>query len=177
MMETKKEFRFFSILEHKKEEEYLRRMHQSGWRFIRVSGFGKYLFEKCEPEDVIYQLDYHPQPKERYADYLQMFRDCGWEHIQDYAGYGYFYKRAADMNGKEGIFNDDDSKIAMMGRVFKGRLLPLCGILCGCLLPTFVINIIHQNYHVVAFLGGIIGLYLGCFTACAISYYKMKMKK
>jgi len=175
-METKKEFRYFSIFDHKKEEEYLREMHKSGWRFIQVSGFGKYLFEKCEPEDVVYQLDYNPQPKDRYADYLQMFRDCGWEHIQDYAGYGYFRKRAEDMNGAEEIFNDDDSRLAMMSRVYRGRALPLCGILCGCLLPMFIMNIINQNYLPVALLGGVIGLYLGFFAVCAISYYKMKKK-
>ena len=175
-MTTKKEFHFFSILQHKKEEEYLREMHKNGWRFVQVSGFGKFLFEKCDPEDVVYQLDYHPQLKEKQVEYLQMFLDCGWEHIQDYAGYGYFRKKAADMNQEESIFNDDDSKIAMMGRVFRGRLLPLCGILCGCLVPMFIINIINQNYFPVAFLGGIIGVYLGVFAVCAISYYKMKKK-
>ena len=175
-METKREYRFFNIFQHKKEEEYLREMHRSGWRFIRVSGFGKYLFEKCEPDDVVYQLDYNPQPKERYHEYLQMFRDCGWEHIQDYAGYAYFCKRAADMNGAEEIFNDDDSKIAMMGRVYKGRMLPLVGLLCGCLLPVFITNMLNGNYPIVVFLGAIIGVYLGCFTVCAISYYKMKKK-
>ena len=175
-MEIKKESHFFSILQHKKEEEYLRAMHKSGWRFVRVCGFGKYHFEKCEPEDVVYQLDYNPQTKERYAEYLQIFSDCGWEHIQDYAGYGYFRKPAARMNGNEEIFNDDDSKVAMMGRVFKSRLLPLCGILCGFLLPTFINNIINQNYFPVVFLGAIIGVYIGVFTVCGISYYKMKKR-
>ena len=175
-MEIKKESHFFSILQHKKEEEYLRAMHKSGWRFVRVCGFGKYHFEKCEPEDVVYQLDYNPQTKERYAEYLQMFSDCGWEHIQDYAGYGYFRNPAARMNGDEEIFNDDDSKTAMMSRVFKSRLLPLCGILCGFLLPTFIINIINQNYFPVVFLGAIIGVYIGVFTVCGISYYKMKKR-
>jgi hypothetical protein len=175
-METKKEFHFFTILQHKKEEEYLRAMHRSGWRFVRVSGFGKYHFEKCEPEDVVYQLDYNPQTKERYAEYLQMFADCGWEHIQDYAGYGYFRKKASEMNGEEEIFNDEASKVAMMERVFKGRLLPLCVILCACLLPMFINHISRQNYVAVALLGGIIGVYLGVFAVFGISYYKMKKK-
>ena len=175
-METKKEFRFFSILQHKKEEEYLRQMHRSGWRFVRVKGFGTYHFQKCEPEDVVYQLDYNPQTKERYDAYLQMFADCGWEHIQDYAGYAYFRKKATLMNGEEEIFNDDASRTAMMGRVFKGRLLPLCGIFCGCLVPMLIMNIINQNYFPVALLGGVIGLYLGVFAVCAISYYRMKKK-
>ena len=122
-METKKENRVFLIHQYKKEEEYLREMHKSGWRFVRVKGFGTYHFQKCEPEDVVYQLDYNPQTKERYDAYLQMFADCGWEHIQDYAGYAYFRKKATLMNGEEEIFNDDDSKVAMMGRRYASSFL------------------------------------------------------
>ena len=45
-----KQFKYFTIFEYEKEEKYLREMHKSGWRFIKVTGFGKYHFEKCTPE-------------------------------------------------------------------------------------------------------------------------------
>ena len=61
-----------------------------------------------------------------------------------------------------------------MGRVYQGRILPLVGILCACLLPQFVINIINKNYGISALLGSIIGVYVAIFAACAISYYKGK---
>ena len=32
-METKKEFKIFTITQHKEDEQYLRRMHQEGWKF------------------------------------------------------------------------------------------------------------------------------------------------
>ena len=44
-MKTKKEFRYFTIFNHEKEEEYLRKQHQHGWKFIRVTGLGMYHFE------------------------------------------------------------------------------------------------------------------------------------
>ena len=47
---------------------------------------GLYHFEKCEPEDVTYQLDYNPEGIAHKAEYIQMFLDCGWEYMQDFAG-------------------------------------------------------------------------------------------
>ena len=175
-METLKEFRYFTIFNHQKEEEYLREKHKNGWKFVRVGGFGTYHFEKCEPEDVVYQLDYNPQTKESRAQYLQMFADCGWDYIMDYAGYSYFRKPAAEMNGEESIFNDDDSRTAMMGRVYKGRLLPLLGIFCGCLIPQFFLNLSWHNYYAAAFIGGILSIYIVFFAFCAISHRNMKNK-
>ena len=171
-----KEFKYFTIFNHKKEEDYLRDMHKRGWRFVRVSGFGIYHFERCEPEDVIYALDYNPQTNETRPEYLRLFEDCGWSYIQDYAGYSYFCKRAEDMNGEESIFNDDDSRTAMMGRVYKGRLLPLVGIFCGCLFPQLILNIVWKNYFVASFIGGILALYIAIFVICAVSHNSMKKK-
>ena len=41
-METKKQFKWFTIFEYEKEQEYLQQMHRSGWKFIKVTGFGMY---------------------------------------------------------------------------------------------------------------------------------------
>ena len=83
-METKKVFKFFTIFEHEKEEDYLREMHRSGWKFVRVTGLGIYHFEACPPEDVIYRLDYNPEGLNHKEEYVQMFHDCGWEYIQEF---------------------------------------------------------------------------------------------
>ena len=53
---------------------------------------GMYYFEKCVPQDVVYQLDYNKEGLEHKDEYLKMFDDCGWEYLQDYAGYSYFRK-------------------------------------------------------------------------------------
>lgn len=173
-MATKKEFRYFTIFNHQKEEEYLRSRHKEGWKFVRVSGLGVYHFESCEPADVVYQLDYNPQRDAQKLEYLKMFEDCGWSYLQDYAGYSYFCKPAADMKGEERIFNDDSSRTAMMGRVYKGRLMPLFTIFFACLVPQFILNFLGGRYFLAAFMGGLLLAYVGLFAACAISYYKMK---
>lgn len=48
-METKKQFKWFTIFEYENEQDYLRDMHKSGWRFVKVKGLGMYYFEKCTP--------------------------------------------------------------------------------------------------------------------------------
>ena len=51
---------------------------------------GLYGFERCEPQEVAYRLDYNPEGRAHREEYVQMFSDCGWEYVQDYAGYSYF---------------------------------------------------------------------------------------
>lgn len=58
MKEKKTELRIFTIADWEKEEQYLRKRHRKGWRFVKVGLLGVYHFEKCTPEDVVYQLDY-----------------------------------------------------------------------------------------------------------------------
>ena len=131
-MKTKKtEIRFFSIPEWKKEEEYLREKHKMGWKFVRVAYPGIYYFEKCTPEDVVYQLDYNQEGIEGKGEYVQMFRDCGWEYLMDYAGYSYFRKPVAEMKQEEEIFCDNESRLEMIRRVFRGRIIPLIVIFTG----------------------------------------------
>ncbi len=50
-MKTKKAIKYFSIMQYKAEEEYLRSMHRSGWKLVSVSGLCVYHFEQCEPMD------------------------------------------------------------------------------------------------------------------------------
>ena len=60
-MEIKKEWKYFTIFNHEKEEEYLRNQHRAGWKFLKVTGISFYHFEKCHPDDVVYQLDYNKE--------------------------------------------------------------------------------------------------------------------
>ena len=170
----RKQFKYFSIFEYEKEEKYLREMHKSGWKFIKVTGFGKYHFEKCTPEDVVYQLDYNQEGIKNKDEYLQMFSDCGWEHLQEYAGYSYFRKSASEMQGDEGIFCDEESKLRMMERVLRGRMTPLVIIFFCFLLPQLCMNTASGNYGLAAFMGGIMAVYLAVFLISARGYFKMK---
>ncbi|HIW84093.1 MAG TPA: DUF2812 domain-containing protein [Candidatus Dorea gallistercoris] len=67
---------------------------------------GTYYFEKCAPEDVVYQLDYNQEGRRNKEEYVQMFQDRGWEYLQDHVDYSYFRKKVSEMTGPEEIFCD-----------------------------------------------------------------------
>lgn len=173
-METKKEFKFFTIFEHEKEEQYLRQQHNAGWKFVKVTGLGVYHFESCQPKDVVYQLDYNQEATSSKGEYIKMFADCGWDYIQDYAGYSYFCKSVSAMDGEEEIFCDDSSRLAMMERVYKGRLLPLLVIFSAVLLPQFILNLLNGRFVLAVFMGTILAIYIAVFGYCAVHYYRKK---
>ena len=152
----KTEFRWFSITEWQKEQDYLQQRHREGWKFTGVSMPGFYHFEECEPEDMVYQLDYNPEGTAHKAQYIQMFHDCGWEYLQDFVGYSYFRKPVSDMDGQEEIFCDEDSRLDMMKRVFRGRVVPLIAIFFCIIIPQLFLQ-----SHREGMVGGIlVGAYM-----------------
>jgi hypothetical protein len=174
-MKRKCVFKFFTIVDYDKEQEYLREMHKSGWKLVSVSGFCMYHFEKCEPEDVIYQLDYNKDGLKNKDEYVKMFNDCGWEYLQDYVGYSYFRRPASATGGSDQIFCDRESRLEMMRRVFSGRVIPLVILFTVILLPMFVLNIVYfYNYWSACTLGIIIVIYLYLFISFAVKYSRYK---
>lgn len=171
-METKKVFKYFTIYNHEKEEEFLREMSKAGWRFTNVSSFCMYHFEKAEPEDVIYRLDYNKEGRENKSEYVQMFSDCGWEYIQDYAEYSYFRKSAAEADGNEEIFCDDESKLEMLKRVFMGRVRLLIILFFLILIPNFVMLVLKHNYILATIYSLIILLYIVLFLKFIIKFMR-----
>ena len=161
MKNTKTEMRFFTVVDWEQEQEYLSRKHRDGWKFVKVNGLCFYHFEKCEPEDVVYQLDYNPEGMENKGEYVQMFADCGWEYLQDYLGYSYFRKPQAQMQTNESIFCDDESRLDMLMRVLKGRMLPLLGLFFALLISGIVLQASMGNTVLVCIYAALIALY-GC---------------
>ena len=153
MNEVKLKWRFFTVVEWKKEEQYFREQHKKCWEFVKLNLLGFYHFKKCEPKDVIYQLDYNPESVTNKEDYIQMFEDCGWEYLQNYVGYSYFRKPASDAEENEEIFCDDDSRLDMMKRVFRRRIIPLIGVLFLIILPELYLQSRFDTvYHHILFI-------------------------
>lgn len=166
-MEVKKQFKWFTIFEYEKEQDYLQEMHKSDWKFVKVTGLGMYYFEKCLPKDVVYQLDYNKDGLAPKDEYLKMFDDCGWEYIQDYFGYSYFRKVVSDNGIAEEIFCDDESRLQMMQRVLRGRML-----------PQFLINLFDtHNYFIAAFVGGVLTMYIVIFATFFVKYSQYKSNR
>lgn len=178
MKSKKTVMRIFTVADWQKEQDYLRSMHQKGWRLVSVSGMGYYRFERCDPQDVIYQLDYNSQLSNDREEYLQLFSDCGWEYLQDVCGYSYFRKPVSEMNGKEEeIFCDDQSRLEMIDKVFRGRILPLITIFFCIIIPQ-MIGQFHRGGMFPYILGWIFAvlflIYLAIFIKFWFSYRRVK---
>ena len=142
-MEKKIVYRIFTIADYEREALYFREMHAKGWKLRKVSYsillFAvKYTFEKCHPEQVSYQLDFYPMEKSERASYLQLFKDCGWEHITDFNGFSYFRKAHSEIesDAEFEIYNDVAGKLAVVKRILIMRMLPIL-LLFLALLPVF----------------------------------------
>ena len=143
MMEKKIVYRIFTIADYEREALYFREMHAKGWKLRKVSYsillFAvKYTFEKCQPEQVSYQLDFYPMEKSERVSYLQLFKDCGWEHITDFNSFSYFRKAHSEIesNAEFEIYNDAAGKLAMVKRILTRRMFPIL-LLFLALLPVF----------------------------------------
>ena len=142
-MEKKIVYRIFTIADYEREALYFREMHAKGWKLRKVSYsillFAvKYTFEKCHPEQVSYQLDFYPMEKSERASYLQLFKDCGWEHITNFNSFSYFRKpySGVESDAEFEIYNDAAGKLAMVKKILTMRMLPIL-LLFSALLPVF----------------------------------------
>ena len=142
-MEKKIVYRIFTIADYDREALYFREMHAKGWKLRKVSYsillFAvKYTFEKGHPEQVSYQLDFYPMRKSDRASYLQLFKDCGWEHITDFNGFSYFRKlhSGIESDAEFEIYNDAVGKLDVVKRILTRRMFPIL-LLFLALLPVF----------------------------------------
>ena len=143
MMEKKIVYRIFTIADYEREALYFREMHAKGWKLRKVSYsillfVVKYTFEKCHPEQVSYQLDFYPMEKSERTSYLQLFKDCGWEHITDFNSFSYFRKAHSEIesDAEFEIYNDAAGKLAMVKQILTRRMFPIL-LLFLALLPVF----------------------------------------
>jgi len=113
---TVTKFRWFWTWQDEAEEKWLGTMSQKGYHLISVSMPGFYTFSVSEPRNYIYRLDYQTFHKKDRQEYLQLFRDAGWEHIGEMSAWQYFGKEVKPGETTE-IFTDVESKITKYRRV------------------------------------------------------------
>ena len=176
-MEKKVVYRIATIADYDREALYLRKMHAEGWKLKEVTYSNlvvavKYTFEQCQPKQVSYQLDFYPMKKSERASYLQLFKDCGWDHITDFNGFSYFRKlhSGIESDAEFEIYNDAAGKLAMVKRILTSRMLPIL-LLFLSLLPVFSKFVsVSSSFSWVVFLIFIIDWVLLIVFAIQISY-------
>ena len=115
MKETKQFWRVFFAWQDEREERWLSEMARKGWHMRHYNLLG-YAMERGEPAEVAYRLDYRVALREERREYLGLFRDAGWEHVQEFANWHYFRAPVKDGVVPE-IFTDVSSRIAKCRRL------------------------------------------------------------
>lgn len=92
MMEKKIVYRIFTIADYEREALYFREMHAKGWKLRKVSYsillFAvKYTFEKCQPEQVSYQLDFYPMKNQREPPIYNYLKTVAGNILQTLMGF------------------------------------------------------------------------------------------
>ena len=181
-MEKKIVYRIFTIADYEREALYFREMHAKGWKLRKVSYsillFAvKYTFEKCQPEQVSYQLDFYPMEKSERASYLQLFKDCGWEHITDFNSFSYFRKAHSEIesDAEFEIYNDAAGKLAMVNRILRLRLVPVLLLLAIHMPFLFILLDRSNTFDLWKFLAVGLDIFLSLILLLMVVYISWKL--
>ena len=129
-MNSRVEFRIFTIVDLDKEEEYLHEMHLKGWRYSR-NRFGFFYFDQCQPDDVIYCI-YDSRFLKKYKHELQDFRDRGWELIE--TGFcSILRKPASDTLSEDQVYMSKELRWEVMRSRFRSCTATFLGGLAVCM--------------------------------------------
>ena len=181
-MEKKIVYRIFTIADYEREALYFREMHAKGWKLRKVSYsillFAvKYTFEKCQPEQVSYQLDFYPMEKSERASYLQLFKDCGWEHITDFNSFSYFRKAHSEIESAAEfeIYNDTTNKLDMVNRILRLRLVPVLLLLAIHIPFLFILLDRSNTFDLWKFLAVGLDIFLSLILLLMVVYISWKL--
>ena len=181
-MEKKVVYRIATIADYDREALYLRKMHSEGWKLKEVTHSNlvvavKYTFAKCQPEQVSYQLDFYPMEKSERASYLQLFKDCGWEHITDFNSFSYFRKVHSEIesDAEFEIYNDAAGKLAMVNRILRLRLVPVL-LLLAIHIP-FLLKLLNRSnaYGLWSLLAVGLDIFLSLILLLIVAYISWKL--
>ena len=96
-----------------KEEAWLESMSREGWH-LREVGFLSYTFERGEPQEWIYRLDFRPGKEMR--EYIAFVQQAGWEFIGKMSSWLYF-RAPAEAGQTAELYTDAEGKIAKYQRI------------------------------------------------------------
>ena len=139
--------KWFWAWQDREEEAWLHQIAQQGSHLVRVVFPTVYEFMHGKPGDVIYRLDYPDVKKNDIEVYLQLFRDSGWEHVDEGMGW-YYFRKNADPESSNEILTDIESKALRYNRLLAFSIVITCSLM-GAFIPLltrsngiFVINLL-----------------------------------
>jgi hypothetical protein len=126
--QTKKVTKIIFAWEDEKEEKWLEEMAAQGWKLETAAPY-VYYFRKSAPEKVVIRMDYKNTLDKDYHEYLNLFRDAGWELVVTFANWHYF-RISPQNNRTPEIYNSERAKAQKYRRLMITfvSLLPIFSI-------------------------------------------------
>ncbi|HFN7509911.1 TPA: DUF2812 domain-containing protein [Streptococcus pneumoniae] len=164
-MNSRVEFRIFTIVDLDKKEEYLHEMHLKGWRY-RTSRFGLFYFEQGQPDDVIYRI-YDSRFLKEHKRELQDFRDRGWELIGA-GSCSILRKSSSDLLPEDQVYMSKGLKWEVMRSRLRSCIATVLGGLVVCM------SLFREDLSMSFFL--IFVLYAFLISYLIHGYFRLKRK-
>jgi hypothetical protein len=98
-----RKYKLFGAWNDDKEEAWLSGMARQGLHLHSLGFPGIYNFTAGEPREDVYRLDFITDRKD-YQNYLQLFKDAGWEHMGEMGGWQYFRTRKPREPGTRDLY-------------------------------------------------------------------------
>ncbi len=164
-MNSKVQFKIFTILDLDKKEEYLHEMHLKGWRY-RTSRFGFFYFDQCQPDDIIYRI-YDSRFLKKYKQELQEFRNRGWELIET-GSCSILRKSSSDLLPEDQVY----MSTGLRWEVMRSRLRSCTATFLGGLVVCM--SLFREEFSMSFFI--IFVLYALMFSYLIYGYFRLKRK-
>uniref|UniRef100_UPI0040564B46 DUF2812 domain-containing protein n=1 Tax=Alistipes sp. TaxID=1872444 RepID=UPI0040564B46 len=126
--EIKRTWRFFTVADYEKEEQYINEMAREGWHLTAV-GFCRYIFRRGEPGAYIYKLDMvertaSDEVKESYFNFLT---ECDIRIVGEFKEWLYLQKATSS-----GPFEMEDNiyaKLRHLNKIYSFSIRTICRLL------------------------------------------------
>ncbi len=169
--EIRKIWRFYTVADYEKEEEFLNEMARAGWNLTAV-GFCRYIFRRGNAGEYIYKLDMveRTESDEVKESYFNFLTDCGIRVVGDFKDWIYLQKRASD--GPFDTKNDTYAKLRQVNKVYSFSLRTvgnLLRIFVAIILVFVLLQRLLNNVRIAELCDGVIlGVSVGSLIALAI---------
>lgn len=164
-MNSKVQFRMFTIFDLDKVEDYLHKMHLKGWKF-KSNRFCFFYFEPCRPDDVMYRV-WNTSYLRKNEMELQSIKDRGWKYVEN-CSYTVFRKAACDVDSNDQSFMDNRLQWADVKSRLRTSTVSISGGLVICM------SLFRESLSQSFFL--IFALYALMISYLIYSFYRLKKK-
>lgn len=126
--EIKKVWRYFTIADYEREEQWINEMAREGWNLTAV-GFCRYIFRRGTAGEYIYKLDLieRTESDEVKESYFNFLTECNIRIVGEFKDWLFLQKRAAD--GPFDMKNDTYAKLRTVNKIYSFSVRTLCRLL------------------------------------------------